>query len=348
MAYNNPNLVDSTERLDLGDGNSNFSEDDEIRPNLIGETTTDLKLNLLANQMKITYHNSDTEKKEQSTVTEETPPNDNFSITSDDSPKQSPIQSPVHVKRSPPPVKIRNPANDRFRKVELLRIFQELEKKGINISSKYSLSSDLEEMEQEYEILKSIQTKKNAVKLYSGFLLNSVQAMEFLNESYNPFDFQLKGWSEYFNAGIDDYEDVLEEIYEKYKDTGKKIEPEIKLMLMLVTSATSFHASNTLLKDTPGLDSMIKNNPNFINNLAKGMVKDPPKNIVPPEFVSSTRISGPDPKEFLKKMRESQNARKVTPPPPPPIDTRNDDFNISEVVTSTSKRKKKKGITINI
>lgn len=335
---NSPKLVDSTERLNIDDSNNSNFSDEDIRPNLVGnETSTDLKLNLLANQMKITYHNSETEKP--STITEEDNNDDNFSITSEVESEQESVKqvSPVYYKKP------ENSQNERFRKIELLRIFQELEQKGITLSQRYNLSSDLQEMEEEYEILRSIQNKRNAVKLYRGFLLNSIQAVEFLNETYNPFDFHLKGWSEFFNAGINDYDEVLEELYEKYKDSGRKMEPEIKLMLMLATSATSFHASNTMLKGVPGIENMIKRNPNFVNNLAKGMVKDQPKQ-VPPEFIPTTNIKGPDPREFLNRMKASQ---KHMTPPPPPVNTRMQDDNISEV-TSTSKRKKTKSVTLNI
>lgn len=338
-----PNLVDSTERLNLDDNNNNNFSEENIRPNLVGnETSTDLKLNLLANQMKITYNNSETEvepKKNQDNFD-----NDSISISSSRSSSSSESSrhrsSSERSKNSSVVIKEKK-GNERIRKIELLRIFHELENKGINISQKYNFNSSLEEMEQEYEILKSIQNKKAAVKLYTGFLLNSVQALEFLNESYNPFDFHLKGWSEYVNLGIDDYEEVLAEIYEKWKHTGRQIEPEIKLILMLATSATTFHASNTILKNVPGLDDMIKKNPNMINNLTKKMVNQPPPPS-PPEINVNNRI---DPREFLNKMRQEQN-KKFTASEINDVDI----DSISEVVTSTNKRKKRtnKGITIDI
>jgi hypothetical protein len=343
-----PNLVDSTERLNLDDNNNNNNFSDEnIKPNLVGnETSTDLKLNLLANQMKITYNNSETEV-EQPNKNDKNFDDDTISISSSrsssSSSRSSHRRSSSEASRNSSVVIKEKKGNERIRKIELLRIFHELENKGINISQKYNFNSSLEEMEQEYEILKSIQNKKAAVKLYTGFLLNSVQALEFLNESYNPFDFHLKGWSEYVNLGIDDYEEVLAEIYEKWKHTGRQIEPEIKLVLMLATSATTFHASNTILKNVPGLDDMIKKNPNMINNLTKKMVNQPPPPS-PPEINVNNRI---DPREFLNKMREEQKNRKFTASEINDVDI----DSISEVVTSTNKRKKKatnKGITIDI
>ena len=82
-------------------------------------------------------------------------------------------------------------------------------------------------------------------------MLNAVTAIEFLNDRYDPFDFKLSGWSEHMNIAVDDYGDVLGEIYEKYRGTGKKMEPEIKLLLMIAASGASFHASNTMFKKLP-------------------------------------------------------------------------------------------------
>jgi len=65
----------------------------------------------------------------------------------------------------------------------------------------------------------------------------------------------------------DSYEDVLGELYDKYKSTGKKMEPEIKLILMISASAASFHASKKMAESMPGLDSVLKTNPDLLSKL---------------------------------------------------------------------------------
>ena len=69
-------------------------------------------------------------------------------------------------------------------------------------------------MEYEYELLKSFANKRNGVKLYKNILLNVVSGVEFLNDKYDPFDFQLTGWSEHMSVEVDSYDEVIEEIYE--------------------------------------------------------------------------------------------------------------------------------------
>ena len=45
--------------------------------------------------------------------------------------------------------------------------------------------------------------KKDGVEMAKGFLVNAVQGLEFLNDSYDPFGLKLNGFSElHFTFGI--------------------------------------------------------------------------------------------------------------------------------------------------
>ena len=83
-------------------------------------------------------------------------------------------------------------------------------------------------MEYEYELLRSFADKRNGVKVFKNGLLQAVSVIEFLNDKYDPFDFQLSGWGEHMSVEVDSWEDVLEEIYEKYKGS-RKISSEFRL-----------------------------------------------------------------------------------------------------------------------
>jgi hypothetical protein len=129
----------------------------------------------------------------------------------------------------------------KMKKIELLRKLSEIKTKGYKLSKEYDFSSSIEEMQYEYDLLKSFAEKRNGIKLYKNILLNVTSAVEFVNEKYDPFDFHLSGWSEHLSYDIDSYDDVLEDLYEKYKGTGKKMPPEIKLLLLIIASASAFH-----------------------------------------------------------------------------------------------------------
>ena len=88
-----------------------------------------------------------------------------------------------------------------------------------------------------------------------------------MNESYDPFGLKLKGWSEQMELNKESYSSVFGELYDKYKSSGKKMEPEIKLVLMITASAASFHASKKMAESLPGLDSVLQSNPELLSKL---------------------------------------------------------------------------------
>jgi hypothetical protein len=124
-------------------------------------------------------------------------------------------------------------------------------------------------MESELSILKSLRSKQQALKLSQNFLINAVQTFEFMNSKFDPLGMDLDGFSEVVSVGVGqgDYDDVLDELYEKYKHMGRKVEPEIKLVLMLGASAASYHTSKKLV--TSVADKPFNRNPEFVNNINK-------------------------------------------------------------------------------
>jgi len=62
-------------------------------------------------------------------------------------------------------------------------------------------------------------------------------------------------------------------LYEKYKGKGGKMAPEMKLLLLVLASASAFHFSKAHLSNIPGLDKVLKNNPDMISKLVAGKEK---------------------------------------------------------------------------
>ena len=159
------------------------------------------------------------------------------------------------------------PQETRLRKIEMIRKLCEIKSKGFQLSKEYDFNSSLEEMEYEYDLLRSFADKRNGVKIFRGGLLQAVSVVEFLNDKYDPFDFHLTGWGDHLQVEIDSWEDVLEEIYEKYKGTGKKMAPEIKLVYLMIVSASAFHMTKTQASKLPGLDSVLAANPGLLSKI---------------------------------------------------------------------------------
>ena len=97
-----------------------------------------------------------------------------------------------------------------------------------------------------------------ASRAFSGkMLVMIVTAIEFLNERFDPFDLYLDGWSESIHENIGDYDEVFDQLYEKYKER-MSVAPEVKLLLMLGGSAFMFHMTNSMFRPTsvPGANNL--------------------------------------------------------------------------------------------
>lgn len=139
------------------------------------------------------------------------------------------------------------PINENERRQELLFMFDKLEKKGVKIPQKFNMRSSVEEMEKTYERLKNERDIQNSIRFQRKILMGAVSTMEFLNHSMNPFDIDLDGWSESVMENYSEYDDIFEELYEKYKNKGQ-ISPEVKLIMTLAGSAFYFHLSKMIIK----------------------------------------------------------------------------------------------------
>ncbi len=139
----------------------------------------------------------------------------------------------------------------RMKKIEMLRKLCDLKTKGYKLSKEYDFNSSIEEMEYEYDLLKSFADRRNGLKLYKNTIINITNLVEFFNDKYDPFGVQLSGWSEHMSVEVDSYDDVLEELYEKYKGSGKSMPPEVKLLILIGFSASAFHFSKKHMSNLP-------------------------------------------------------------------------------------------------
>lgn len=153
-------------------------------------------------------------------------------------------------------------------KKELLYQFERLEKKGMKLPKKFTLASNLEEMKMEYERLKRDKEIDASVKLQRRVMMAAVSGIEWVNGKFDPIGAKLDGWSDSLYENIDDYDDIFEELHDKYKGKAK-IAPELKMLMMLGGSAFMHHMTHSMFKSQlPGLDDILKQNPELAKNLA--------------------------------------------------------------------------------
>jgi len=157
-------------------------------------------------------------------------------------------------------------------KFKYLRKLEALEKKGVELSKKYSMESSLQEMMGEYETIMDEKSKLNSVKFQGNMLMAVINGMEFLNSKFDPFDVKLDGWSEQIQENITDYDDIFGELHEKYKSKAS-MAPELKLLFQLGGSAMMVHMTNTMFKSAmPGMDDILRQNPDLMRSFQSAAV----------------------------------------------------------------------------
>ena len=158
------------------------------------------------------------------------------------------------------------------KKFEYIRKLEVLSKKGAKVSKKYTMESSLAEMQGEYEMIISEKEKSNSVKFQGKMLMACVTGLEFLNNRFDPFDFNLDGWAESVQENIDDYDEIFSELHEKYKSKAK-MAPELKLLFQLAGSGIMVHMTNTMFKSSmPGMDDIMRQNPELMRQFTSAAV----------------------------------------------------------------------------
>ena len=157
-------------------------------------------------------------------------------------------------------------------KFKYLQKLEELEKKGVKLTKKYDMESNLLEMKGEYETIIAEKEKKNSVKFQGKMLMACITGIEFLNNRFDPFDVKLDGWSEQINENIDDYDEIFSELHEKYKSKAS-MAPELKLLFQLGGSALMVHMTNSMFKSAmPGMDDIMRQNPDLMQQFTQAAV----------------------------------------------------------------------------
>ena len=165
-----------------------------------------------------------------------------------------------------------DPVQERKEKEEILWNLEKYRRLGVQGVRKFNMSSDLDEMQTEYNKIKKQRELESSVKFQRKCLMAFVTGAELLNNKLDFLDFRLDGWSEQVNEGIDEYNEVFEELHEKYKEKAK-MAPEVKLLFMLGGSAFMYHITNSMFKNSvPGMEDIMKQNPELMKQFANAAI----------------------------------------------------------------------------
>ena len=237
-------------------------------------------------------------------------------------------------------------------KQELLFKLDRLDKAGYRCSRKYSMASNLEDLKFEYKKLKRQRDIEKSIKFSRKILMALVSGIEYLNGRFDPFDIKLNGWSENVMDGINDYDEVFEELHDKYSESVS-VSPELKLLMMVAGSGFMFHLTHSLFKTaSPSLNEILKQNPDIMKNISEAAAQNMGPKLGPQDDMLANMMR----QGINMKMNKNNQTSSHFPSPASQNDTIDDIVNElsnnssdceSDSGTRRNKRKNK-GITLDL
>ena len=155
-------------------------------------------------------------------------------------------------------------------KADLIMKLNRLESKGYTLTHRFTMDNSLEEIRQEFDRLADQRNLEASLKFQRQMMMGFVTGAELLNNKFDPFGWQLDGWSESVHENVDDFDEVFEELYDKYKGKGA-MPPEARLIFMLAGSGFMFHMSNQFFRSKTqgmGMEDILKQNPDLAKQFA--------------------------------------------------------------------------------
>lgn len=196
----------------------------------------------------------------------------------------------------------------RFQKNDLLYKIAQLNQRGNVSQLKLDMNCSLDEIEKEYNRIKNNKQAEVMVGLCKKGLLTGVQVFEFLNNKFDPLGIDLDGWGESMSYSMEnqDYDEVLRELYEKYK--GKESwSPEARLVMLILGSAVMFSVTKKMSNMDMGSNSFLGNIMNtFMNGQQKPQAPPPPQFQQQPQFQQPPQQFQQPPQQFSQQQQFQQ------------------------------------------
>lgn len=167
-----------------------------------------------------------------------------------------------------PAQQLRDPLKEAAEKADYINKLQRLEAKGFPVAKRYTMDNTLEEIKAEYMRLVDARQLETSMKFQRNMMMGLVTGLEWMNNKFDPFDLKLDGWSEGVHENIEDYDEIFEELYDKYKEKGK-MPVEARLIFQLAGSGFMCHVTNQFFRSKmPSADDIFKKNPELAKQFA--------------------------------------------------------------------------------
>ena len=199
--------------------------------------------------------------------------------------------------------------SEREKKFKRMALFFALEeiRKDVKLTKDYTLQSNIEDMEDEVKFHTEREQKKVAIQMGKDGLLKGVQLIERGNKYFDPFGLKLNGFHKQMCGNINNYDNVMGELHEKYKDYIGKVEPELKFVYMFGGAALSFHYSQQYVEEK-GLQGMVERNPGMFEKIQSTIAGFVETNVGKEEKVENKEEKAPGltRQEMYRRMKEQQ------------------------------------------
>ena len=247
-------------------------------------------------------------------------------------------------------------------KADILSKLQRLSsKKGIRVNTRLTMYSTIDELRAEVKRVKYSIDAEHSVKFSKRMLVACITGLEFMNKRYDPFDLKLEGWSESVMENQDDYDEVFEELFVKYR-SSVNVPAEVKLIMMVGGSGMMFHLTNSMFKSMmPNVNDIMKQNPDLMGNMMNAVQStmasqggggmDPRGPPGPVDTSGRREMKGPG--IDISSMMAGFNM----PVPPQPVNTYNgdadapppmDDEDMSDIISVVSDQGDVKDLNLNL
>lgn len=177
-----------------------------------------------------------------------------------------------NTKKRASPVKKSKFASVLAEKHDILFRMNRMGTRGGKQSRPMTVNDSLEELRCECERMqREIETDKS-VKFQRSLMTSFATGVECLNARWNFAGLKLDGWSQSIQDDLDNYDEVFEELHAKYA-TKSTMPPEIKLVMMVASSAFMFHMSKSMFSTVPGMEEAMRDDPELARAVAAAVAK---------------------------------------------------------------------------
>jgi hypothetical protein len=211
------------------------------------------------------------------------------------------------------------------------QIKQYCRKKQLDFPSHLTPESPYHELKSHMTLLRNEYKMEKSVDMCKKMLVSFASVFEYLNTRFDPFGLHMDGWSENINDNKDEYDEVFEELYEKYQSTID-CPPEIRLIMMIGGSAASYHVMSSMAQKMglPSSNNKFKESPSQPTSR-------PNKTPTPVQQVSNPdEDDDEDIQDILNQIKKENNKQQ------------SDDDNESLSSTATSVRRKRTNKSVGL